>query len=107
MLLLRSALCAAGLLVSACAAEAQDNFISQIIFTGANFCPEYTLEANGAVLQVAEYPFLFSLIDATYGGDGMTTFALPNVKAISQNTASGIVELKPCIVVDGVFPTMP
>lgn len=36
-------------------------------------------EADGAVLPIANYPDLFAVIENYYGGDGVTTFALPNI----------------------------
>ena len=41
--------------------------------------PDGWLECNGATLQIAQYPGLYAAIGTTYGGDGVTTFVLPNL----------------------------
>lgn len=47
-------------------------------FTG-NFAPRGFLLCNGALLSIAQYSALFSILGTTYGGDGQNTFALPNL----------------------------
>ncbi|WP_296947735.1 phage tail protein [uncultured Massilia sp.] len=44
-------------------------------------CPVGYLEANGAVLTIAQHPVLGALIGNIFGGDGKTTFALPDLRA--------------------------
>lgn len=41
--------------------------------------PNGWLECNGATLQISQYPELYAAIGTTYGGDGVTTFVLPNL----------------------------
>lgn len=41
--------------------------------------PNGWLECNGTTLQISQYPELYAAIGMTYGGDGVTTFALPNL----------------------------
>ena len=41
--------------------------------------PNGWLECNGATLPISQYPELYAAIGTTYGGDGVTTFALPNL----------------------------
>lgn len=45
--------------------------------------PDGWLECNGATLPISQYPELYAAIGTTYGGDGVTTFTLPNL-AISN-----------------------
>ncbi len=55
-------------------------FIAEIrIFTG-NFAPRGWAFCDGQLLQISQNPALFSLVGTTYGGDGRTTFGLPNLK---------------------------
>ncbi|KTE41438.1 hypothetical protein ATE62_06045 [Sphingopyxis sp. HIX] len=54
-------------------------YIGQLIEM-AGPCPARWLEADGRLLQKASYTQLFSLIDKTYGGDGVTTFAIPDLR---------------------------
>lgn len=74
-------------------AQAQDMYVGQIVQVGFTFCPRGTLEANGAILPIANNQALFSLIGAIYGGDGSTTFGLPNLQgraAIGQGSGPGL-----------------
>lgn len=41
--------------------------------------PNGWLECNGAALQISQYPELYAAIGTTYGGDGVTTFSLPDL----------------------------
>ena len=49
------------------------------MFAG-NFAPEGWALCDGQVLQISQYELLFALIGNTYGGDGQTTFALPDMR---------------------------
>ena len=67
-------------------------FIGQILMVGFNFAPEGWALCNGQLLPIAEYTALFSLLGTMYGGDGRTTFALPNLQGrvpIHQGESSG------------------
>jgi hypothetical protein len=50
-------------------------------------------------------PGLFSILGTTYGGDGRTTFALPNLAAV--NNTGEQAEIKYLICVEGVYPSRP
>ena len=47
---------------------------------GNTFCPRGWAEANGQLLPISSNTALFSLYGTTYGGDGRTTFALPDLR---------------------------
>lgn len=72
----------AGATALACAtpAAAQQFYIGRILMVGYNFCPVDTLEADGRLLPVADYRDLFALYGTTHGGDGTTSFALPDLR---------------------------
>ncbi|MES2068759.1 MAG: tail fiber protein [Pseudomonadota bacterium] len=55
-------------------------YLGEIQCTGANFTPQGFLPLDGQLLLIAENDALFSLIGTTYGGDGQTTFALPDMR---------------------------
>jgi len=55
------------------------DFIGQIVPFAGGFVPGGFLQANGQELPIADYTALFSLIGTTYGGDGVTTFAVPDL----------------------------
>lgn len=74
-------------------AQAQDYYMGQIITVGFSFCPRNTLEANGALQSISQNSALFSLLGTYYGGDGITTFALPDLRgraAIGQGNGPGL-----------------
>lgn len=54
-------------------------FIGEICMVGFNFAPEGWHLCDGSLLNIAQNQALFSLLGVTYGGDGRTTFALPNL----------------------------
>jgi microcystin-dependent protein len=55
-------------------------FVGEIRIVGFNFEPEGWAFCDGRLLAVAEYNALFSLLGTMYGGDGRTTFALPDLR---------------------------
>lgn len=56
-------------------------FIGEIRMGGWNFAPNGWASCNGALVPISENDALFNLIGTTYGGDGQTTFALPNLQS--------------------------
>ncbi|CCF82962.1 phage tail protein [Nitrolancea hollandica] len=57
-----------------------DPYIGEIRMFGGNFAPVGWALCNGQLLSISENDLLFSLIGTTYGGDGRSTFALPNLQ---------------------------
>jgi microcystin-dependent protein len=55
-------------------------FLGQIMLTGFAFAPRGFALCNGQLLAISQNQALFSLLGTTYGGDGQTTFALPNLR---------------------------
>lgn len=55
-------------------------YIGEIRMFGGNFAPADWAFCNGQLLPIAQYDALFALIGTTYGGDGQTTFALPDLQ---------------------------
>ena len=55
-------------------------FVGQIIAVGFNFAPVGWHMCDGSLLPISQYDALFALIGTTYGGDGQTTFALPDLR---------------------------
>ena len=66
-------------LPNAARADASSPFIGEISCGGWNFCPLNWEDCAGQLLPIVQYEALFNLIGTTYGGDGQTTFALPNI----------------------------
>lgn len=62
-------------------AQAQSEpFIGQIMCAGFNFAPRGWAQLDGQLLPIAQNSALFSLLGTTYGGDGRTTFGLPDMR---------------------------
>jgi len=55
-------------------------FIGEIRMFGGNFAPLNWAACDGALLAISQNDALFALIGTTYGGDGQTTFALPDLR---------------------------
>ena len=55
-------------------------FIATIILFAGNFAPRGWEFCNGQLLLIAQNSALFSLIGTAFGGDGTTTFALPDLR---------------------------
>lgn len=55
-------------------------FIGQIVMFAGTFAPRGWALCDGQLLQIQRYQMLFSLLGATYGGDGRETFALPDLR---------------------------
>lgn len=54
-------------------------FLGQITVFAGNFAPVGWAFCDGREMPISENEALFSILGTTYGGDGMTTFALPNL----------------------------
>ncbi len=57
-----------------------DQFLAEIKIFAGNFAPAQWALCNGQLLPISQNTALFSLLGTTYGGDGKTTFALPNLQ---------------------------
>ncbi|MBR9971303.1 phage tail protein [Magnetospirillum sulfuroxidans] len=58
-----------------------DSYCGEIIFFAGNYAPENFMLCNGMTVSITQYSALFSLIGTTYGGDGVNTIALPDLRA--------------------------
>jgi len=57
-----------------------DPFLGQIVMFGGNFAPRAWAFCDGQLLPIAQYTALFSILGTTYGGDGRSTFGLPDLR---------------------------
>lgn len=67
-------------------------YVGEIRMFGGNFAPAGWMFCAGQLLPISEYETLFNLIGTTYGGDGQSTFALPDLQGrvpIHQGTNLG------------------
>lgn len=57
-----------------------DPFIGQIVLFGGNFAPRNWAFCDGQLVAISQNSALFSILGTTYGGDGRTTFGLPDLR---------------------------
>jgi microcystin-dependent protein len=74
-------------------AFAQNQYVGEIKLFAGNFAPLGWLFCDGSLLPISENETLFQLIGTTYGGDGQSTFALPDLRGrvpIGRGTGTGL-----------------
>jgi microcystin-dependent protein len=74
-------------------AEASDPFIAQIQYMPFNFSPRGWAFCDGQLLQISQNTALFSLVGTIYGGDGRTTFGIPDMRGrllMHEGTGPGL-----------------
>ena len=76
-----------------------DAYLGSIILVAFNYVPTGCMLCNGQILPISQYNALFALLGTTYGGDGQTTFALPNLNGSALQQGLSYV-----IFVNGIFP---
>jgi len=70
-----------------------DNFVAEIRIFPFNFAPKGWAFCDGQLLPISQNTALFSLLGTTYGGDGKSNFALPNMQGntpMQQGQGSGL-----------------
>jgi microcystin-dependent protein len=74
-----------------------DPFIGEIIMFGGNFAPRGWGLCDGQLLPISSNTALFSLLGTTYGGDGRTTFGLPDLRGrapVHEGTGPGLSQVR-------------
>jgi hypothetical protein len=82
--------------------NAMDPILGQIQLFAFSFAPKGWMLCDGATLPIRENTAVFSLVGTTYGGDGISTFALPHL--VGKEPIAGSVY---CICMDGIYPSRP
>ncbi|HEY2147198.1 MAG TPA: tail fiber protein, partial [Pirellulales bacterium] len=70
-----------------------EQFLGEVVPFAGNFAPSSWALANGQLMSISQNTALFSLLGTTYGGDGISTFALPDLRgrsAISTGQGPGL-----------------
>lgn len=55
-------------------------YVGEVRMFSGNYAPENWVMCNGQLLSVSQYQVLFSLLGTVYGGDGVTTFGVPDLR---------------------------
>jgi microcystin-dependent protein len=74
-------------------AQASEPYLGQIQTFGFNFAPRGWAFCDGQLLAISQYQALYSLLGTTFGGDGQTTFGLPDLRgrvAVHVGTGPGL-----------------
>ncbi|MEO0469047.1 MAG: tail fiber protein [Bacteroidota bacterium] len=70
-----------------------NGYVGEVRLFAGNFAPRNWAFCDGQLLQISQYTALFSILGTTYGGDGRTTFKLPDLQgrvAIHFGTGPGL-----------------
>jgi hypothetical protein len=106
--ILAASMLALGVTLGAPRADAAvDPFVGEIMFVGFQYCPKGWLPADGREMNISANTALFSLLGTTYGGDGRTTFDLPDLRGQIVDPGKGPdrkVRIIACIAVVGFYP---
>lgn len=68
-------------------------FIGEVRIFGGNFAPVNWHLCDGSLLPISQYEALFALIGTVYGGDGMNTFGIPDLRGrlpVGQGQGPGL-----------------
>jgi microcystin-dependent protein len=79
---------------------AMEPFLGQITLFGFNFAPRGWAPCAGQMLPINQNQALFALIGTYFGGNGQTTFALPDLRGKGPDKSTQY-----CIALQGVFPS--
>ena len=89
-------------------------FIAEIGVFAGNFAPQGWADCDGAILAINQNQALFSLLGNAYGGDGHSTFALPDLRErdaqgrpIAFNDSMPQGKFRKCIALVGIYPPRP
>lgn len=77
-------------------------FLGQAMIFSGNFCPQGWAPAAGQLLSISQHSALYSILGTTFGGNGQTTFALPNAEPVKTLKPGAVFTM--CIALEGVYP---
>jgi len=80
-------------------------YLGSLLLVPYNFAPQGWAFCQGQLMPISQNTALFSLIGTTYGGDGVTTFALPNLTGPQAMTDASGAALNWIIALVGVYPS--
>ena len=95
---LAAAITASAMAMTGSPAKAGNNpMLGEIMMVGFDFCPRGWAEADGQLLPTAQNEYLYNVLGTTYGGDGRTTFGLPDLRgrvAMGQGRGRDLYEVR-------------
>jgi microcystin-dependent protein len=91
-----------------------DEYLGIIKLFAGNFAPRGWAYCDGRLMSIAQNSALFSILGTSYGGDGMTTFALPDMRVRDSSNPlggtnwvgiEGMPQMGYIICLEGIFPS--
>jgi microcystin-dependent protein len=79
-----------------------DEIMAMIKLFAGNYCPQYYMLCDGRELPVNQHQALYSILGNMYGGQGMTTFALPDLRPEDTTYEIVMIDEKPTIQISKV-----
>ncbi len=79
-----------------------DPLLGDIALFSFDFAPSYWMTCEGQTLSISSYQSLFTLIGTTFGGNGTTTFCLPDLRNAIPIQGIG---MHYCIAIQGIYPS--
>ncbi len=86
-------------------AEAGEQFLGEVHLMSFNYAPKGWALCRGQILNINQNQALYALIGIKYGGNGVTTFALPNLEAAEPQVGQAGYGMHYCIALQGIFPS--
>jgi microcystin-dependent protein len=80
-----------------------DPLMTTIILFAGNFAPRGFAFCEGQLINIAENTAVFSLLGTTHGGNGTTTFALPDLREAEKSLDGA----RYIFALEGIYPTRP
>jgi microcystin-dependent protein len=79
-----------------------DPFLGDIVLFSFDFAPSHWMTCEGQTLSISTNQALFALLGAKFGGNGITTFCLPDLRNAVPLPGMG---MHYCIAVQGIYPS--
>ncbi|MCU7836240.1 MAG: tail fiber protein [gamma proteobacterium symbiont of Taylorina sp.] len=73
-------------------------YIGSLCLTAGSYCPKGYVQADGQYLEISQFNALFAYMGTTYGGDGRTTFKVPDLRGRSAVSYGSGIGLTPIVV---------
>lgn len=86
---------------------ASDVFLGEIHLYSFDFAPQGWAKCEGQILSIQQNTALFALIGTTFGGNGTTTFALPDLRTAAVQFENSPQPMCYYIALQGIFPSIP
>lgn len=86
---------------------ASDVFLGEIHLYSFDFAPQGWAKCEGQILSIQQNTALFALIGTTFGGNGTTTFALPDLRTAAVQFENSPQPMCYYIALQGIFPSRP